>query len=271
MAGQPAASLIPAFTPLPPSPVTPPPKSPDQSAATAPSEPTPPSFPHIRVDREHRTVEIDGSIVLSLADEGIPGGLRTVELEVLVCTPDSKEHESLIVTKARPAHVHAALLLVGLNPGQPGSVEWDGKQPVIIAPTGDRVIVEFQYASKETGATWLIDPCTWITRRDGTSLCDPAAPNTGPRGARMTQFLFTGSRFRSMPKADAPGERADVYMADGAGTLIGLSTFGTETIAMADVHSPDSQVQPAAFFAAKSLPEFGTPVIVRIRAEPLAR
>ena len=56
------------------------------------------------------------------------------------------------------------------------------------------------------------------------------------------------------------------YEAQGAGTLIGLTTFGTETIAWREVISPEASIQEPEWIADKAVvPAMGTPVTVRIR------
>ena len=46
-------------------------------------------------------------------------GPREGLLELVVCTKNSKEHESIVVMNARPLQVHTALLLLGARPGTP--------------------------------------------------------------------------------------------------------------------------------------------------------
>ena len=40
-------------------------------------------------------------------------------LEQVACMVGTREHESLVVVEAKPSEVHAALLLLGLEPGTP--------------------------------------------------------------------------------------------------------------------------------------------------------
>ena len=64
----------------------------------------------------------------------------------------------------------------------------------------------------------------------------------------------------------ATGEMRELYDADGAGTVIGLTTFGTEVIAFAKVLSPDEGITPAEWVAnTKRVPAVKTAVKVRIR------
>ena len=80
------------------------------------------AFPYVRVDRAAGVVEFDGIVPIDAHDPKTP----LVFLEEFVCTPDSREYESLVVTKAKPSHVHAALLLAGGLAGKPGEWRWAG-------------------------------------------------------------------------------------------------------------------------------------------------
>jgi hypothetical protein len=175
------------------------------------------------------------------------GSPPRVYLEVIACTPDTKEHETLVVTRARPSHVHAALLAAGFTPGSPGSWEWTGEVMRSKPPTGDAVVVELVYADA-----------------DGREVVRPASDfvvnaETGARLAE-TGFRFAGSRM-------AVRSGREVYDADGTGTLVGLATFGAETVAWGEVFSPEASVQEPEWIADPArMPRVDTPVVVRLRA-----
>ena len=60
-----------------------------------------------------------------------------------------------------------------------------------------------------------------------------------------------------------PGEH---YVADYAGNIVGLATFGDEVVAMAEVHSPETAKEPEAWrIKSGSLPRVGTPVRLILR------
>ena len=197
-------------------------------------------FPFVRVNLKQRTVSVEGTIAVDVHDPETP----RVWLEVVTCSPDSKEHEALVVTKARPSHIHAALLLLGAQPGEPGRVEWDGAKVRPIAPRGPEVGVAFVMGlgAGEEIAAEQIAPQQWMT-----------LSTTGKPPEKM-RFVFSGSGFTTT-KA-----QGTTYAADSAGTIVGLTTFGTETIAMVEVFSPDSGLQAPEFLASASLPKRGTPV-----------
>lgn len=206
-------------------------------------------FPHVRVDLGARAVEFDGEVPISLADLRAP----RVFLEQIACIRDSKEHESLVMTLARPSHVHAALLTLGLEPGKPA--KWTQKDGKVIAhaPSGAAVKVEFLTTGAD-GAMKTSTPSQWIVNaRSGESW-----PGGGEIG--KGHWVFAGSVTQERDG------RADYY-ADEAGTLVGLTSFGTEVIAWSGVLSPDSTVDEPEWIAdARHVPAMGTKVTVRISA-----
>jgi hypothetical protein len=217
------------------------------------------AFPFVRVDREHHAVEFDAAVTIDVTDPDTPD----VYLEVLVCTPDSKEHESLLVTRARPSHVHAAMLLAGFEPGAPGRVEVrrsaSGVEVDRAQPTGDAVRVVFIMHDGENGER-MIDPLSWVRdARDGGTLDRPIAEGQGEEQPAPA-FVFAGSRI-------VQWQGREFYDADGTGTLIGLTTFGSEVVALSRVVSPESAIdEPELLAANERVPAFGTPVVVRITA-----
>jgi hypothetical protein len=236
-------------------------------------------FPHVRVDTEHKLVEFDGTVPIDARTPLEPGGKGPeagksdakprkpeIFLEVVVCTPDTKEHETLVVTEAKPSHIHAALLMIGLKPGEPGKWEWDGKDPKPIAPTGDALGVTISYKDAE-GKEVEARPQDWI-------VSTPGGKHFGQDAGDKGGWVFAGSKLIKRPRpASAPPpptpdekERPEVYAADGQGVLIGLTTFGSETVAWKQVISPDSGVQEPEWIAdPEKVPGMGTAVTVRLR------
>lgn len=225
--------------------------------APPPEPPTPdlpapaptPSFPHLRIDRESRTIELDGIIPIDAHAKPT----TKVYLEVIACSPDSKEHEALILTRAKASHLHAALLLLDLQPGRPGAFEWKDKQLTSTPPAGPALDITFIYTDKD-GRETQARPADWvIVESTGQHLSDSDPPG---------RFLFAGSKFITT----GTGER---YRADDDGTMIGLTTFGTETIAWSHVYSPQSDLQEPDWIADRDrIPPCNTPVTVRIRPLP---
>lgn len=203
-------------------------------------------FPGIRVDASHKVVEFDAEIAIDAHNPQTPH----VYLEVLACTPDTREHETIVVTRVQPSLVHAALLAAGFKEGKPGSWEWDDatKKLRSIPPSGDPLRVELVIDSVAR------DLADFVVRADtNTSLAEVARKSPPPNS-----FLFSGSTLRTR-------QGAQRYEADGAGTLIGLTAFGTETIAWSRMYSPDSAIEEPVWMANPALvPPRGTKAAVRI-------
>ncbi len=202
-------------------------------------------FPHVRLDAQRRLVEFDGFVPIDCHHEETP----VVYLEVVACARDSKEHEALVATDAKASHIHAALLMLGIEPGTPGRWTFDGGEVQSHAPTGPGVDVTIAY---QRGQTWIESPAhEWVTTIEGAS-----HPLTPPPDTRA--WLFAGSRIVTW-------QGADYYDADGTGVIIGLTTFGSEVIAWHEVFSHDSSVQTPEWIAdIAKVPPVMTPVVVRI-------
>lgn len=224
--------------------------SPDRRAPTAAHEPGRTGFkevfPGVRVDVGAGLVEFDGIVPIDAHDPETP----VVYLEVVACTPDTKEHEALVMTEARPSHVHAALLLIGLEPGAPGGWAWEGEEVRVVPPRGDGVEITLEYAD-ERGEIVRASPEEWVVLVTGARF-------GADLGAREPRWIFAGSVMRRRAERE-------VYAADETGVLIGLTTFGTETIGWSRVLSPDSTVQEPEWIAdAARVPRAGTRVAVRV-------
>jgi hypothetical protein len=203
-------------------------------------------FPHVRADVAAKIIEIDGTVPIDCHNAETP----QVFLEVTVCTPDTKEHETLVVTKARPSHVHAALLALGLKPDKPGSWKWEDKKLIPIPPSGDPLEVTIAYTDK-SGKEIEAPASDWVKMAESGGAFLPR--NAGPK------WVFAGSVF-----AKRDGEER--YDADGSGVLIGLTTFGSEVVAWADTLSPESSIQDPDWIADPAkVPAAGTKVVVRIK------
>jgi hypothetical protein len=201
-------------------------------------------FPHVRMDRTARVIDVDARVPINCHDPRTPN----VYLELIACTPDTREHEVLASTKAKPSHVHAALLMLGLEPGHPAT--WtkgaDGmlnEQP----PDGPRVGVELVTRDEE-GNEVVETPSDWIVHAQ--------TRERWPSG----EWVFAGSLF-----VKRQGEER--YDADWSGTFIGLTSFGTEVLAWPDVISPTAAIDEPVWIADPArVPQFGTPVVIRLRA-----
>lgn len=229
----------------------------DQPGRAAPPAPAPLEFrelfPGVRADVKQRVVEFDArTSPLLVADPQAP----KFYLETIVCLPDTREHETLLVTSIVPSHLHAALLAAGFTPGAPGRFRFEGGRFVPEHPTGDRVSVEFVLRDAG-GADRAIDPREWIGHHTSGALFGFSGPDEN--GA----WVFAGSVMRA-----GPGGRA-AYEADGVGVVIGLCCFGSETIAWSRAFSHDAAIDEPEWVARfDDIPAPGTPVRVRLRVLP---
>lgn len=197
-------------------------------------------FPFITIDVATRVVEIEGVVPVDCHDEETP----EVFLEVVACTPGTKEHEALVMTRAKPSQIHAALLSIGLEPGKPGRWSYDGETLTRHAPEGPEVKVEIVYAN-DAGEVVETDVREWIVEADS--------------GKRFqASWVFAGSRMVTIR------EQA-FYDADGTGLVVGLTTFGSEVVACDDVISHEADVTEPTWIANRDMvPAYKTPVRLRL-------
>lgn len=223
-------------------------------------------FPHVRMDRKSQVVEFDTELSPLLApDPRAPYFF----LESIACIPDTREHESLIISKARPSHIHAAMLAIGLQPGTPGGWKLIDNRLIPIDATGDAVTISFHYTDPATNSPRTVDPLDWIVSINGDRPFRAAA-------APGSRWVFSGSRMIKAPRSRVDTQAnpdvipPEVYDADGSGTLIGLTTFSSETIAWSTTISPDASMQEPEWIARMdALPPASTPIRVRIRPAPV--
>jgi len=211
--------------------------------------PKPVEINGVRVDLASRSLEFDGFVPI---DAGNPSGLFG-SMELFVCSGDGKSHESLVQAAIRPSDLHAALLLIGAEPGSPASFDRRTGDLVRTAAAGTPLDVAFRTAEQD----W-IHPSAWLREA-----------NTGER-LPPHSFVFAGSR-----EMEGRG-----YLADGEGILIALVTFpfaddfteptpglgiGIEPVAWPAPFSESQDTDPMLWEPdGDRVPELGTPVTVRI-------
>ncbi len=112
-------------------------------------------------------------------------------LELLLCAPHGKTHESILVTKVEAEDLNLALILIGCKKGKV-KVKEQGED---VVPDGTPLKIELEY--KENGAAKLIPVENWIYNKKADHQMQP------------TKWVYTGSFFDE-------GE----YMAKVTGTYI---------------------------------------------------
>ncbi len=192
------------------------------------------------------TVQPSGGVVEVEAFVCLDGGW----LEQVACSPDTREHEALVVIEARPSNLHAALLMAGFEPGSPGQWTYDDGAVAVTPPTGDIVEILVRY------------------QKDGRSVQEPigawivGAEDNRPFPERA--WVFAGSLLAENPRWMGPGEH---YVADLTGSIIGLVTFGDEVIGFERVMADQEAVQATQWQVRTGyVPPIGTPVTVILRA-----
>jgi len=195
---------------------------------------SPAGLPHVRIDVEARAVAVDCRVVLTRGP-----------IELLLCLTGAKEHESILATDARPAHVHGALLALGLSPGRPG--RWvaspDGDDRYL-PPAGATLKITLQYA-EPNGRRRRVQAPAWIR---------PVQPESGDT---PLEWVFVGSSAAAGPR----------YPADRSGEIISVANFPR---AVVDVPFASTTADAMLSFAANeaAIPPVGTPVTVVLSPEP---
>jgi hypothetical protein len=207
---------------------------PASGCATAESKPTGPRLvaykPGVRIDWTTRQIEVDAEVVL-----------REGPLELLACSPETKEHESLLRVDARGSHIYEAMGLIGLTPGHP--VLWDEQNERLIPATGDVLDVRIRFERDNMSQTVAAHDWLWDAERK-----KPMKP---------TRWLFTGSQRL---------EDGRLFV-DLDGTVVTVVNFTSALISLPDSHSSDNAalwLEPHP----QRVPEKGTRCVLLIRAAP---
>ena len=111
------------------------------AAAEPPAAKEPFKLPGLVINAEKRCVDVDATVCL---EQGA--------LELIACTKDSKEHESVVVVEALPVHIHTALLLLGARNGNPAMRRPINKEQTLwadVPPRGDPIDVFLEFKDAE--------------------------------------------------------------------------------------------------------------------------
>jgi len=184
--------------------------------------------PGIWIDWKEKAVELDARVVLQR-------GL----LELFACSPNTREHESILVVSGRPRDIHHALGLIGLSSGSP--VRYDEKAERWLAPTGQQLHLDMRYQYK--GSTRVESAVAWVK-----------SPKTGKPPDRI-DWVFAGST--TLPEGR--------YGGDVDGTVVAVVDFESAVVAVGGVHTADNA---SLWLEANSdaIPPVGTPCRLVISA-----
>ena len=184
--------------------------------------------PGVRIDWQRPQVELDGEVVL-----------REGPLELLACSPGTREHESIVAVAARPLHIRQALGLIGLEAGRPCTYDAAGDRWLPAA--GDRLLIEVRYQTG--GGTRTVNVWEWMIDT-----------KHGERPA-LREWVFCGSRML----------RDNVFAADADGAVVCVVDFDTALIGLAETHSADNALLWVAANP-EEVPPAGSPCTLLVRA-----
>lgn len=198
-----------------------------RSGAAPPEIPSPggrvaPYAPGVRIDWKTRRVEVDARVVL-----------REGPLELFACSPQTREHESIVVTTARPIRIFEALGLIGLSPGHPIRQEQGGGR--WLPATGDPLRINVRW--EDGGRLRTDDVGRWM--RDPKSNA----------AVRTMNWVFAGS-YR---------DPAGAFAADAEGTVVCLVDFTSALVALPELHSSDNEALWVEAYTER-IPPVGTTV-----------
>lgn len=195
--------------------------------------PQPPGV--LTLDREARTID--------LAAKMVP--VEPQWLELIATTPGGKgrEHEAIVTVDVKPSELHAALLILGLEPGHPQTHRLEGDVLVSTPPDGPALALSFIFETD--GQSHEVPVNEWVLdEKTGKTLPD-------------CQWLFTGSTFRTW-------QDREYYMADEAGNIVSLVNFGDDLIVRCTDTTKDTDFQQLQIDKER-IPPYGSDLILRIR------
>lgn len=205
------------------------------------------NLPGVQINLKEKCVDVSSTVCL---EEGA--------LELIACTKDTKEHESVIMIEAVPKHVHAALLLMGAKPGNPAMrkpIDKEATRWMDVPPSGGPVDVSLLIPDKD-GKMFErpISDFIFANLDESGEVAEDAKLERFPTNT----FLFAGSILHK------PEDGPPQYIADGSGSVISITTFGDELLCLPDFHD---RANGALMWQIDSthLPPLGTKVMLRLR------
>ena len=172
---------------------------------------------------------------------------RSAPLELIVCHAGTKEHESILSTKVRPANVHAGLLALGLTPGLAARWEGTGENARFQPPRGPQLKIHLRWKDKQ-GKACSAEAGDWLKPFDREGKPPAKTPD---------RYVFIGSRL--LPD--------DGYQADATGEIVSLVNFPS---AVLDVPFESTQANDLLEYKTntEAIPAVGTAVEVVLTPVP---
>lgn len=206
-------------------------------------------LPGIKINIEEWCVDIESEVCL---EEGF--------LELIACTPDSKEHESIVVVNAAPMHIHTALLLLGAEPGNPAMrkpLNEEQTRWADIPPRGAPIAVSLVFEDPKSGKETERPISEFVTRAKDEF---EAAADPGEDADKFPDtFLFAGSILHG----NDSGPRQ--YIANQSGHVATIATFGDGLLCLPGIHSNGADHLMWQVNSQSSLPAIGAKVMLRLR------
>lgn len=160
--------------------------------------------PGVRIDWGGLVVEVDTEVVL-----------REGPLELLACSPNTREHESILRVPARPLHIYQAMGLIGLEPG--GPLAYDEARERWKPAYGQSLDLRVRCALDR--GTPDVPVQRWLLTMDGKEVTE------------RIDWVFAGSQTMDSGR----------FAADQEGTVVCLVDFAAALIAVGALHSADNE------------------------------
>lgn len=209
------------------------------------------NLPGIRIDAKQKHVDVDGAVCLD-----------TGALELVACTKNTKEHESLVLLNAKPVQIHTALLLIGAVPGAPPMQrevgEGEEKRWVVFPASGQPVEVLLVYQGGD--GKEVVKPIADFIRRipEDEMYIEGQKPKVKNEPFPTSTFLFMGSHL--IENGDGPRR----YIAEESGNVISISSFGDEMLGLAENYS-SSNGSLIWEINSEKMPPLGTKIRLRLK------
>jgi len=162
--------------------------------------------------------------------------LREGPLEFFACSNNTKEHEPILATRAKPSLIHVGLLAMGAEPGTPVQFA-----PECAPATGPRIDITLRWLDKE-GERQEAKAEEWVQETSSKKQMD-------------TFWVFSGSMFQKLESGK------NQYVADVTGEIIGVSNFPTVVLDLPIASTSDNSDLLFQAFMEK-IPDEGTAVTV---------
>jgi len=187
----------------------------------------------VRVAPAGRRISLDAEVCL-----------RSGVLEFMIVAWQTKTHESILHTKTKASHLHAALLMLGLAPGKPARWSGQDEQARFLPPAGGKLRIQFAWKGKN-GKAHLVDAGSWLKGSEQKRVLEPK------------EWVFVGSEV-------LPDGR---YWAEADGEVISVTNFASAVIDV-PFRSSNANEQREYYANTDAIPPTGTKVEVIIA--PLA-